>query len=781
MSAPSGISESPFIDVESFEASPAAMVGRPRLSSPFVEAFVSEDSGASYGQGEGARRVLLAELHDEEFDDALYELVGETSAYASNGSGSRLNTAALQMRLAPLAGEIESFIQRAADQFGSREAGSFSDLEIDDVMSRIGPERQLSPGFENFFSVIKNAVGKVAKGAVNLAKKGIEAAAKLGLGPILAKLKGLVRPLLERVLQSAISRLPASLQPPAQALAGKLPALFGMEVDPGTEGEQPALDVSAIQSEFNGRVADLLLGESSVETDSEASDWREPESGNEAGIADLDAARERFVADLERLDNGDDPGPAVERFVPALLPVLKLGLRIAGRKRVVSLLAGLVSKLIGKFVGPASSGALSAALVDAGLKLIGLEVSESDQRRTGHSAIAATVEETVRRVSELPDAVLENEALLEGSILRAFEDAAVANLPPMLSAEVYRRRPELSETDGRSGCWIAHPIRGPKRYKKFSRVFRTRISPRVAMTVTTFGEAPLAQFLQEQLGLDAGEELEADVHLYESLPGTLLGEVARLDANGQGAASIAEFHPLTPEAAGLLVREPGLGRPASASSLASPRSLAVGQRFFRVVVPGHRIMALPGSVSGARGKARRRTGVHTVLDFPGDRIKLYLYLSERRAQELATTLRKQGHAGAVATTLKTFIDRGVAAATSGHVTGRIRLIHEALSLDEARGAALARVPRTAVRAFASRIGEWTLTALTDYLGSQSPKFIAATEDAQDGVTVVMTLANPPGMAAMRRAVAGAPPNGDAGAAGAPGSIQVDVVPGFTNG
>jgi hypothetical protein len=86
-----------------------------------------------------------------------------------------------------------------------------------------------------------------------------------------------------------------------------------------------------------------------------------------------------------------------------------------------------------------------------------------------------------------------------------------------------------------------------------------------------------------------------------------------------------------------------------------------------------------------------------------------------------------------------------------------------------------------VAAFASRIGEWTLTALTDYLGGQSARFIAATEDAQDGVTVVITMANPPGMAAMRKAVAGAPANGEALAGGVPGSVQVDVVPGFTNG
>jgi hypothetical protein len=772
-------SGSPFVDAASFEIEGEAQ--RPTgLSSPFIEGFLAEYSATQDRPGDGVRRVLLAELYDEELDDAIYELVGETASFAEPGAGSALGAASLKLRLAPLAEDIEGFIQRAADTLGTRDAASFSDLEIDDVMSRIGPERQLSPAFENFFGSIRKAVSRVAKGAVNLAKKGVVAAATLGLGPILSKLKPLVRPLLERVLKAAISRLPIAVQPAAQKLAARLPALFGMEVETASDGEEPAFDVTAIQSEFNEQVAGLLLGGNDVDSEREASDWS-AQTEAQPDISDLDAARERFISDLERLEDGGDAGPAVERFVPALLPVLKLGIRLAGRKRVVGVLASLVSKLIARFVGPAATGALSTALVDAGLKLLSLEISESDGRRAASAAVSAAVEETVRRVSALPDAVLESETLLEGAILQSFEEAAAANLPPILSEEVYRRRPELVETDGRRGSWIPCPIRGPKRYKKFSRVIRTRITPRVAMTITTFGEAPLSQFLQEQVGLDPGEELEADVHLYESLPGTILGEVARLEGNGHGPASIAEFHPLTPEAAALLVREPGLGRRMSAVSMGSPRALPVGGRFFRVVVPGRLATAAPGIGGGARGKPRRRTSLHTVLDFPGDKIKVYLFLSERRAQELAAMLRKQGHAGAVATTVKGFIDRGVAAATGGGITGRIRLVHEALTLEEARGAALARVPKATIRVFSGRIGEWTLKALTDYLGSQSARFIAATTDAQDGVTVVVTLANPPGMAALRKAVAGTTANGDAGPAGAPGSVHVDVVPGFTNG
>jgi hypothetical protein len=771
------ISESPFLNVRSFEVDHEFTAERRLgLSSPFVEAFTAEPRASASNSPDAPRSLLLAELYDDEFTDALYELVGEATAHAGVSSTSRLNAAALQLRFAPLADEIETYLQRAAEAFGTRSAATFSDAEIDDVLERIGPERQLSPAFEHFLGSIKKAASRVAKGAANLAKKGLAAAQKLGLGPIMEKLKKLVRPLLERVLKAAIDRLPSALQPVATQLAGKLPALFGKELEPA---EEPALAIGHIQSEFNEQIAQLLLGESDIEYQAETGGWRASEYGSGAGIADLDAARERFIGDLEQLDDGDDAGPAVDRFVPALLPALKLGIQLAGRKRVVKMLAGLVAKLIGRFVGPAASGALSSALVDTGLKMIGLEVSEADPRKAANAALAATVEDTVRRVAALPDAVLDNETLLEGSVLRAFEEAATANLPPMLPADVYRRRPDLAETDARHGTWIPCPLRGPVRYKKFSRVLNTRITPRVAMGVATFGEAPLAQYLQEQLGLEPGEDLDAEVHLYEAVPGSVVGEIAHYEANGNGAARSVEFHPLTPEAAALLLREPGLGRVTSPASRASAANLVVGQRFYRLAVPGRRLAALPRT--GASARPRRGSSLYTVFDFPGDRIRLFLFLSERRAQESAATLRKQGHAGTVAMTLKSLLERGLNAVSNAGGGGRLRLIHEALSLEEARGAALGKLPGRLMQAFTARIGEWTLSALTDYLAAQTARFIAATEDAQDGVTVIVTLANPPGMAALRKALDGASANGDGRASGGPAAVQVDVQPGFRNG
>jgi hypothetical protein len=773
---PAGSTASPFVDAESFEPSDGE-APRPSTTvySPFVEAFALEENGTHGDSRDAARRVFLAELYDEELDQALYELAGEAAALVGASTGNRMGTAALELHFAPYVQEVEASIQRLADRFGSRELASIQESEIDAALSELRPARELSPAFENLFGGLGKIVKKAVSGAASLAKKGIEVAVSLGLGPFLKQVKKFILPMVKHVVRLAIERLPVAVQPAARLLAQKL----SLGETSAHETEEPAFEVGEIQDEFNSRIADLLLRDPEVEPDHEAAPWIRDEIG--PGIGDLDRAREQFVRELEQLEQGDDPGPAVENFLPALLPVLKLGIRIAGRKRVVSLLSGMVAKLISRFVGPGPSKGLSTALVDAGLKLMSLEVSEADQRRAAHAAVAATVEETIRRVAASPDAVLDDELLLEGSVVREFESAAAANFPPLLPGSVYRRRPELIETDRQRGVWVPFPLRGPKRYKKYSRIVKSRITPHVAMAIPIFGNVPLVTFLQEQLGLEPGEELEADVHLYEAMPGMLLPEVARLEGDGDGAVqSESEFHPLNQEAAGLLLGEPGLGRQPPDGGQAAARGVAVGQRFYRLAVPGRRVAVVPAP--GQRRRARHRTGLQVTFDFPGDRIRLHLFLSERRTQELAASLRKQGHAGAVAARVGDLIVRGLAGAVDGNVSGRARIIHEALEPREARGRGLRRVAPALLRGFTGKVAEWGLAGLSTFFGSQAQRFITAAEDALDGVTVILTIPNPPGMAAIRRALAGTPgAAADHAAAAAAPAVQVDIVPGFRHG
>src|SRR5205085_4180960 len=97
----------------------------------------------------------------------------------------------------------------------------------------------------------------------------------------------------------------------------------------------------------------------------------------------------------------------VEEFVPAILAALKLGISVVGRPRVVSTLAGFVASFIKKWVGEQPAKQLSGALVDTGLKLVGLETADESSipAETAGYALGATVEDTISRlVQDAPEA-----------------------------------------------------------------------------------------------------------------------------------------------------------------------------------------------------------------------------------------------------------------------------------------------------------------------------------------------------------------------------------------
>ena len=173
------------------------------------------------------------------------------------------------------------------------------------------------------------------------------------------------------------------------------------------------------------------------------------------------------------------------------------------RGRVVNFLAGLLGKLIQKFVGPKYTPPLSRAIVDAGLRILQLETTSEDESKAASSAVAATVEETIQRVAAAPDYILDDQELLEGYTLEAFEQAAAANLPPVLSEEIYRKRPSLAEARKLRGIWLMMPYGRRKRYKKFSRKIPIRLVPYKLTSLETFEGVSLEGFLEEQLGTQA--------------------------------------------------------------------------------------------------------------------------------------------------------------------------------------------------------------------------------------------------------------------------------------
>ncbi len=161
---------------------------------------------------------------------------------------------------------------------------------------------------------------------------------QLGLGPILEKIKPL-RAMLEKVVQLAKGRLPESLRPAAQnwlIVPGKrapnavanAPANATPTLTPTAGGDIPAppedVDAAAtspagarrteVQQEFDQQLANLLTADGDevameLEVAHARSDMRREA---QPIFAELDQARERFIAELHELEEGQDPAPLIQ-------------------------------------------------------------------------------------------------------------------------------------------------------------------------------------------------------------------------------------------------------------------------------------------------------------------------------------------------------------------------------------------------------------------------------------------------------------------------------------
>jgi hypothetical protein len=529
-------------------------------------------------------------------------------------------------------------------------------------------------------------------------------------------------------------------------------------------------------------MTEALLADDGAELELQLARTRAASNGSAVPVfADLDAARERFSDQLANLREGENPAPHVENFLPAVLPALRIATRLIGRPRVVNFLAGLLGKLIAKLVGPQQAPALSRALVDAGLKLVSLEITDREDPRLAASAITATIEETLTRVASLPDHVLDNQELLEGFALEAFEQAAASNLPALFPDGTYRRRPELME-GGVNAAWVMLPLRRP-RYKRCSKTFNVRITPHMAEAIETFEDAPLSDYLQDQLGMTEGEDVEAEVHLFEVVPGGTAADIVRHETGtpGLGAAdeaTLSQLQPLTQEAAGVLLGRPGLGRPLRPGS--TIRTVAPGQRLFYMAV-GRRPVTAIGRAG--RRRVRRLVRVHAILDIPRDQIRLCVFLSEVKAQRLAVKLRQQSHVGTMAVAFKKLLGRRLPPILRGKRPRRLRIVHPGVAPGVAPGAVLQRLPAIVPEVFISKLQEWLVAAFAEFGKTQWQKLLAASEAPADGMTLTFTIQQPAGLKEIGGLLAQTTAPGGAAIAetiakGSPPAVRVDVFPGY---
>ena len=774
------------------------------MRSPFLSLYELEGRDDEAVFADPAREefvCLVNELHEEEFDEALFEVRSHLRAMhdeqlaigAARADADRIVT----QHFSQLVRESEAMVDALAREFANREEEGIVEQEFDAFFEGYKPTA-LDPEFENLFGKIAGKLGHFAKAAAGKTWRGIK---KVALGPIFAAIRRVLKPILNGVLQQAIGRLPRPIQPAAQQLAQKLGLASAPPSPAGIEVAPPAVPATAdaaavqdpvgpgdasLQQELDELLAGTLLAQDEVELNLETAQLRSDSGGSASPIfANLDDARERFIQQLGELGKNDSAAPHVQEFLPAVLPALRVGVRLLGRPRVINFLAQLISKLIAKLIGPAQAPALSRAIVDAGFKLLNLEAEESERLQLAPSAVAATIEETVGRVAALPDYVLDNHELLEAFALEAFEQAAAANLPAVLPRAIYRQRPDLLEAGVNAG-WVLLPLRGRKRYKRCTRVFNVRVSPHMADEVESFEGATLSDYLQDQLGMPEGDEVDAQLNLYETLAGTSLADIVRGERETFGTglsdeANAAQLHPLTPDAAAVMLGKPGMGRAWSPGS--SPHNLAAGQRLFHLAT-GARALTVPGA--GRRPQLRRRFHLGVTLDPPNDRVRVCVFISEVKAQKLAIRLRNAAETGAVVAAFHRSMGCRLQGIFHGAApSGRLKVVHPALRQGPATRMAIANLPEPVRQAFSAKLQEWLVLGFTEFAKMQASRFLTASEDAADGVTMRFIIEHPQGMKEFIQALVERGPPASATAAAiasaAPATVKVDVFPGHRCG
>jgi hypothetical protein len=449
--------------------------------------------------------------------------------------------------------------------------------------------------------------------------------------------------------------------------------------------------------------------------------------------ADLGRARARFVREITEAGSAEEAEVVVERFLPAVLMAVRQGIRLIGRPKVVNTFGGLISKFIAPLTGPANAPALGKILADVGLRtLLQAEVDPESAREAAGQAIAATVEETLRRVAQLPDELVEQPEALAAYAQEAFESAAAANFPATLV------RPELRETE-KPGAWILLPRRGRAVCRKFSNVFDVAVSPQVASILRGYGSSTVAGLFRDRLRLALNAPVQARVHLYEAVPGTTLAGIARMeDAHGLGSAETgvwSQIQPLTPEAAALLVGSPRLGR--ELPDDAEPAVPRLGQRFYYLEVAG-----------GPPRPLGKESSVRVAVDLRQGEIRLGLYLSEVVAQKVAAALRTKVAAPTVVAELRALL----AAATGALGTARAGRLVRVLGAGRHRRARAqaGAAGRGARRALRRQIGalalQWAWKHLAAQLGAVAADFIAKADGPEDGVRLAFRFQMPGGLA-----------------------------------
>ena len=431
---------------------------------------------------------------------------------------------------------------------------------------------------------------------------------------------------------------------------------------------------------------------------------------------ELDRARADLVQRISEAETGSVLAAEMENFIPAVMaamPLIRKGMSLlGGRDKIVALIAKPLAELISGLVGPDKTAALSRAIADTGLKMLGLEVAGSEPARLGAEGLASAAEDAIRAVASLDPAAQADPLRVRTELQEAFAEAAARHLPK----DVLRSDLDSFETEDERGVWVLMPRSSGRqyRYRQFSRTFPVVLTRPLARGVLLEDGENLEDRLAEA---SPSWPLEAEIHLYEALPGTQVGHMAAPEVAGEGAVSTGDFHELTAESAAMLLQRPGLagarpGRRDHADGHHRHGHHPSGSRYYRVVVKHH--------PNAARRRVRRLGVRLTVVD---NRPSLHIHL--RMSEEHAHRLAAAASGGDVKTLaeLRSAIHAVSEPALAHRIVKAARHFPSlSLSMDKANG-------------LATVLSEQMIGGLSAQIASVVPALIDAAKSPHEGATI----------------------------------------------
>jgi hypothetical protein len=168
------------------------------------------------------------------------------------------------------------------------------------------------------------------------------------------------------------------------------------------------------------------------------------------------------------------------------------------------------------------------------------------------------------------------------------------------------------------------------------------------------------------------------------------------------------------------------------------------------------------------------------LDTSNDQMRVCVFLSEVKAQRLAVRIRQKSHVGSISVAFDRLLGRRLPPILRGKRPRRLRLKHAGLAPAAMNGPALEKLLAVVPPVLIAKTREWLVNAFTDFLKTSSQKFLAASEDPADGVTLTFTIEQAPGLKELGPVLSGKGTTGAVETAVAQGrqpSVRVDAVSG----